>query len=669
MSHSVEEDKDENLEFKWGKKRGLGGRKKEVQFYESFRYDGIDYTLHDCVYMHKEGEPEPYVGKLIKIWEHTGITKKVKVHWFFHPSEIVNWLGEEKVLQNEIFLASGEGAGVANVNSLEAIAGKCNVVCISKDSRNSQPSEQELEMADYVFYRTFDVNHCTISDRIDDKVAGLEVKSIFNKKESEKTSEVSELESDIKEEHFTRNQAPQPSEQKPPHEFKTAAKVGSSNQLMAEENAVAEVASIGNITPVSTAAVDSSEVAMSNGQKRTVSGDKMTKIRNDSGRDDLKMSKVPHDNIGVDEVKFIKESGNMESRLSKKPIADGSVKSTDNCNMDGVKKCTIHGNDEKTVATITRSFERKTKARSGKDLEGDGALEDRPSKKARVNGSVKLSENKNNNHLQSVSCKSDRNDAKDLAATIISATKVKSKVSSIEPGTGIKLKTDEKKAKLSKDKLHKASAGDSLDLDRKNEVGAFEVTRRPDDERSRWFRALPWDERMKNAVEQGTLIQLLNLDPEYTSGEVEDIIWHAFKENCTAKMVQHTAISSPHSGQAFIILKSKMAAERIVRELEDKCLMLSNGRPLVGAFAPAINISRKHSRFSGHLFMEKNKQQMLRDKKEAVSTSHCSQPNTIEYEMAMEWCLLQARSDCCWKQLYRQQREELRKLKANLKSK
>ena len=38
--------------------------------------------------------------------------------------------------------------------------------------------------------------------------------------------------------------------------------------------------------------------------------------------------------------------------------------------------------------------------------------------------------------------------------------------------------------------------------------------------------------------------------------------------------------------------------------------------------------------------------------KEAVSTSHCSQPNTIEYEMAMEWCLLQERSDCAWKKLY-----------------
>lgn len=56
----------------------------------------------------------------------------------------------------------------------ESIAGKSNVVCISKDSRNYQPTEEELKMADYVFYRTFDVGLCTILDKMDDKVGGLE---------------------------------------------------------------------------------------------------------------------------------------------------------------------------------------------------------------------------------------------------------------------------------------------------------------------------------------------------------------------------------------------------------------------------------------------------------------------------------------------------------------
>lgn len=56
----------------------------------------------------------------------------------------------------------------------EPIAGKCNVVCISKDSRNPQPSYEEIEMADFIFYRTFDVGHRVITDKIDDKIAGID---------------------------------------------------------------------------------------------------------------------------------------------------------------------------------------------------------------------------------------------------------------------------------------------------------------------------------------------------------------------------------------------------------------------------------------------------------------------------------------------------------------
>lgn len=114
----VEVDDVANLEFNWGKKRGVGGKKKEVQFYESFTYDGVDYNLYDSVYMFKEGEPEPYIGKLIKIWESGDKTKKVKVQWFFQPSEILGWLRDVRVLENEIFLATGEGIGLANVNPL-----------------------------------------------------------------------------------------------------------------------------------------------------------------------------------------------------------------------------------------------------------------------------------------------------------------------------------------------------------------------------------------------------------------------------------------------------------------------------------------------------------------------------------------------------------------------
>lgn len=55
----------------------------------------------------------------------------------------------------------------------EAIAGKCYVICTSEDRRNRQPSEEEIKLADYIFYRTFNVGQCTLSDKMDDCVGGL----------------------------------------------------------------------------------------------------------------------------------------------------------------------------------------------------------------------------------------------------------------------------------------------------------------------------------------------------------------------------------------------------------------------------------------------------------------------------------------------------------------
>ncbi|PSS17805.1 Protein ANTI-SILENCING like [Actinidia chinensis var. chinensis] len=650
MSHLVEVDKGENLEFNWGKKRGVGGNKKEVQFYESFAYDGVDYMLHDCVYMYKEGEPEPYIGKLIKIWENADKTKKVKVHWFFHPSEILNYFGDEEALQNEIFLASGEGVGVSNVNPLEAIAGKCNVICISSDSRNPQPSEQELAMADYVFYRTFDIKHHTISDRMKDKVAGLEVKFIFNRKESEQTGNVPKLDSDKKAEAVACNQTLLLSGKNPTVEFKTAREDGNANNLMEKGSEDVKGLSVQHKflpdgKPASGAALESGAVAATSGQQGAVSG-----VKTDSNKRETEKSKLRDCRIVVeDKAKFTNASDRKPTKKS----------------MTGMK----------ALGTTSAPSERKLKLGSGKDiLESDkgvksdkDALEDRPSKKPRIDSSVKP-EKKKNDDVHKLSINSDGNNAKDLAVTLTVGGKTKPEAVSLGPDKDRKQTTDEKMRKLSNGKLLKVSAQDSPSEDRKTEGGGFEVTRRPTDERSKWFRPLPWEERMKSAHEQGTLVHLSNLDPEYTSGEVEDIIWNAFKENCTARMIQRTAISNRHSGQAFIILKTRAAAERIIKELEDRCLMLPNGSPIVGSSAPPP-FQEKKSTFVGHLCIDKIKQQTQREMREAVSTSHCSQPNTIEYEMAMEWCVLQSRSESWWKQIYKQQGVELRKLKANLKLK
>lgn len=113
-----EENKEESVEFNWGSKKGVGGSNKDVQFYESFSYDGVEYFLDDCVYLWGHDDPEPNIGKIVKIWETPSQKKKVKVVWFFQPDEIQNWLGDVKRLENEIFLASGAGTGVFDINPL-----------------------------------------------------------------------------------------------------------------------------------------------------------------------------------------------------------------------------------------------------------------------------------------------------------------------------------------------------------------------------------------------------------------------------------------------------------------------------------------------------------------------------------------------------------------------
>ncbi|CAK8570144.1 unnamed protein product [Lathyrus sativus] len=172
------------LEFKWGKKRGKGGKKRDIQFYESFTLNGVDYALFDTVYLKNGAQPEPPIGKIIKIWETAGEkARKIKIQRFVRPCEISNLLTGIKIYYNELFLACGDSdcTGPAIINPVESVAGKCNVVCISKDSRNPQPSDKAFRKAGFVFYRYFDFGQSKIVEEVDDKIAGIEVKHFFNK--------------------------------------------------------------------------------------------------------------------------------------------------------------------------------------------------------------------------------------------------------------------------------------------------------------------------------------------------------------------------------------------------------------------------------------------------------------------------------------------------------
>ena len=110
----------EPIQFSWGKRRATGGVKMDIQFYGSFTLDNVKYSLYDCVYLFKHGETEPYIGKIVKIWEQNN-AKKVKILCFFHPDEIQNYL-RGPVMGKEIFLACGEGTGLADINPLVCLS-------------------------------------------------------------------------------------------------------------------------------------------------------------------------------------------------------------------------------------------------------------------------------------------------------------------------------------------------------------------------------------------------------------------------------------------------------------------------------------------------------------------------------------------------------------------
>ncbi|KAG6389443.1 hypothetical protein SASPL_150911 [Salvia splendens] len=121
-----------------------------------------------------------------------------------------------------------------------------------------------------------------------------------------------------------------------------------------------------------------------------------------------------------------------------------------------------------------------------------------------------------------------------------------------------------------------------------------------------------------------------------------------------------------HSGQAFVVFKSSDAANKVVHQLDEECLMLPNQRcvsSLSTYYRSAIfflfflrgSTAENFSAFRPLVACLVNLPKLFEKQttyKEAVSTSHYSQHNTVEYEMAMDWCLLQSQSDEWWKRLY-----------------
>ncbi|XP_010691225.2 protein ANTI-SILENCING 1 [Beta vulgaris subsp. vulgaris] len=396
MSNIVEEN------FQWGRKIEITSTDGEL--YSSFTYEGVEYSRFESIFMYREGARETDIGILTKIWRTKKGGKRGKVNWFFRPVDICNYLGDHRPSWNHLFLASGQGKGVSNIIPLEAIIGKCNVVCISKDSRIITPSKSDLEKADYVFSHVFDVEDRKVSAILPDRIDNIRVERVLN---------------------WNRD--------------KPKASAECSPRYMKEE-----------------------------------------------------------------------------------------------------------------IPTIP---------------------EGQPLKKRKI---VSVSE------------------------------------------------------------------ADSLPLSQDGR---------------KWFCELPWEEKVKEAHEHGTLVHMVNLDPSYTSSDVQDIIWSAFKLKVDAKIMPPRHSFKPSYGEALVIFKSEDDADFVIFELDRKCLIVGGGRPLI-ACNIALYEPDKTCNFPGHLIMDR----MLKlkyDKRKAVFASHCAQANTIEHDMAMQWRVFQKRSDLWWEALLKNQENEI----------
>ena len=59
---------------------------------------------------------DPYIGKIIKLWQEESIgVKKALIHWFFKSDELPTEPGADP---REVFLAFGKGKGVTNENEV-----------------------------------------------------------------------------------------------------------------------------------------------------------------------------------------------------------------------------------------------------------------------------------------------------------------------------------------------------------------------------------------------------------------------------------------------------------------------------------------------------------------------------------------------------------------------
>ncbi|XP_078438869.1 protein ANTI-SILENCING 1-like [Wolffia australiana] len=642
----------ECVHFEWGEKRGRG-KDRDVQFYGSFTYDGVEYALYDCVYLYKEGEPEPFVGKLIKIWEQKGNLRRVKILWFFRPIEIHNFLREyEKPLRNELFLACGDGEGLTDVNTLESIGGKCNVICTSKEQRNRQPSEEELKDADYIFYRTFDVGSLTLSNEFGENIAGVEVKYLFNLPLVHIAVCGADGRTSINE--FG---------DRPPQNPSLILETPQVTKMASELEGRKELKRAAPSSPLDSR--NSKKLAFSDAsraQKSSIAANEPEDNTHATATEKIRISDVSRTHKGAMAANEPEEKAHPAA-TEKAGFSDGS----------GPQKSSVAANGSEEKKVRPTAIEKAGFSDAYRAQKSSVATNGSEEKKARPAATEKTGYS-DASRTQKTSIAASRQEEKARSgATELSHEETRPKLDNESPVlsgeelTG-KLKSSGRGNRQSNEMIGESTLDVSVEKERKVPK-TLEVPRRPRVETSKYFTSLPWETRILEAQQHGTLVLLENFDVVHTSDEIEDMIYHFFQKQCTGRVIERSMFSSPYLGRALIICKNRGDAEEIVKKLKEKVLLLSNGRPLIARVMPSRRPREESTsrKFHGHFVIERTRPQPQREEtKKAVSTSHCAQPNTLEYELAAEWMGLHDKTEGWWRLLHEEHEREAAKADARL---
>lgn len=170
-----------------------------------------------------------------------------------------------------------------------------------------------------------------------------------------------------------------------------------------------------------------------------------------------------------------------------------------------------------------------------------------------------------------------------------------------------------------------------------------------------------WDAKVEESLCHGKVLLIQNVDPLFTSADIHDLIRCAFKGCSDARILRRGCATSAPSGEALLLFETEDLANSALQDLEENCLVLSGcTRPLI-ASKVAPPTAGKVARFPGHFPLDNFKLWKQRQEevmKKSFEISHFSDPNTVEFEMAMEWQRLQEMLSSCWDRLYKIQRDE-----------